>query len=325
MLRALTLLRRTIYRFVGWKGVGVAISIIILLLAFIALARAFNKIDFDQVLAAMLSTSMSRIATAVTLITASYCSLTLYDLFALRMIGRRDIPYPVIVLASATSYPIAHGVGAVLPISTAIRYRVYSTHGLGAADVAKVCFLTGLTFWLGNLTALGLSILYQPDAVSLLDYASGEVNRLLAVALLAAISGYLYWTWGSARKIGRRNWSVNLPAGRIALLQIGIGIFDLGCAALAMYQLIPAEMNMALPRVIAVFITATLLGFLSHAPAGLGVFDAAILVGLGFAGEEQLVAALLLFRLFYHFLPFVLALTAFTAREGRRGLARRRT
>ena len=63
------------------------------------------------------------------------------------------------------------------------------------------------------------------------------------------------------------------------------------------------------------FIAATLLGFASHAPAGIGVFDATILVGLGGEHTEQLLAVLLLFRLFYHLIPFVLSL-ACSARGG---------
>ena len=55
-------------------------------------------------------------------------------------------------------------------------------------------------------------------------------------------------------------------------------------------------------------IAATLLGFASHTPAGIGVFDATILIGLGGDDKEPLIAALLMFRLLYHFLPFVLAL-----------------
>ncbi len=67
-------------------------------------------------------------------------------------------------------------------------------------------------------------------------------------------------------------------------------------------------------RVIAVFIAATLLGFASHTPAGIGVFDAAILIGLGGDDKEPVIAALLMFRFLYHFLPFVLALGLFGGR-----------
>ena len=77
-------------------------------------------------------------------------------------------------------------------------------------------------------------------------------------------------------------------------------------------------------RVIAVFIAATLLGFASHTPAGLGVFDAAILVGLGGEHREPLIAALLIFRVLYHLLPFVLALMVFGAVEAWRGFRARR-
>jgi uncharacterized membrane protein YbhN (UPF0104 family) len=320
MSHSLTLLRRAIGNRVGWKGVGVAVSIAIAVTAFMALAHALKNIDVHQVAEAVWLTDPWRIALAAALVVACYVSLTLYDLLALHVIDRREIPYRIAALASFTSYPIAHGVGAVLPISTAIRYRVYSVHGLTAVDVAKICFLTGLTFWLGNLTALGLSMLYEPDAIGLIDHLPRWINQLLAVALLVAVIGYLVWTWKDSRRVGHREWSVKLPSGRLALLQIGIGIVDLGCAALAMYVLIPAGMNVDIARVVVVFIAATLLGFASHTPGGLGVFDATVLIGLDVEAKEQLLAVLILFRLFYHLAPFVLALTVFGVLEAARSL-----
>jgi uncharacterized membrane protein YbhN (UPF0104 family) len=316
----LTRFRQAIRDRLGWKAVGFAVSVGIAVVAFVALAHALKNIHVDQVIEAIWLTDNWRIALAAVLVAASYGSLTLYDLLALHAIGRRDIPYRIAALASFTSYPIAHGTGAVLPVSTAIRYRIYSVHGLSAGDVARICFLTGLTFWLGNLTALGLSMLYEPSAISMIDHLSSQANRLIAVALLATIVGYLCWTWNDARHVGHRLWSVKLPAGRIVLLQIAIGVVDLGCAALAMYVLIPPGMNVAIPRVVVVFIAATLLGFASHSPGGLGVFDAAVLVGFDDEAKEQLVAVLILFRLFYHFLPFVLALAIFGTREGWRSM-----
>jgi len=99
---------------------------------------------------------------------------------------------------------------------------------------------------------------------------------------------------------------------------------DLGSAALAMYVLIPAGTDVGVFRVAVVFIIATLLGFASHAPAGIGVFDATILIGLGGDNEEPLIAALLMFRLMYHFLPFILSLGLFGMVEAWRSLRRRR-
>ena len=64
-----------------------------------------------------------------------------------------------------------------------------------------------------------------------------------------------------------------------------------------------------------VFVSATLLCFASHAPGGLGVFDAAMLVALWQFDKEDLLAGLLLFRLLYYIVPFAIALVILGSRE----------
>jgi hypothetical protein len=302
------------------KGLGVLVGIAIAVVAVFALTHAIKNVDYEEVFAAVRRTNASVVVLALALVATSYGSLTLYDLLALRTIGRGDVPYRVAALASFTSYPIAHGLGAVALISPVIRYRIYSHHGLRVFDVANICFLTGLTFWLGNLTALGFSLLCDPTAISLIDYLPPEVNRWLAVALLLGLVGFLVWSWHSPRSLGLRRWPIRLPSGPVVLLQIAIGIVDLSAAALAMYALVPSGTDIGVFRLITVFVAATLLGFASHAPAGIGVFDAAILIGLGDANKEPLIAGLLLFRFVYHFLPFLIALALFGAVEGWRSL-----
>src|ERR1700730_10117004 len=186
------------------KGLGVAISIAIAGMAIFALTHALKHVDYGEVLAVVRHTSTGLIAVASLLVVASYGSLTLYDLLALRTIGRTDVPYRIAALASFTSYPIAHGIGAVALLSPVIRYRIYSSNGLNTLDVANICFLTGLTSWLGNLTALGLSVLNDPDAVSLIDYLPPLLNRWLALALLVGVAAFLVWSWRHPRSIGTR-------------------------------------------------------------------------------------------------------------------------
>jgi glycosyltransferase 2 family protein len=302
------------------RGLGVVVGIAIAAIAIFALTHALKHINYEEVFAIVERTNAGVLALALMLVVFSYGSLTIYDLLALRTIGRPDIPYRIAALASFTSYPIAHGMGAVALVSPVIRYRIYACNGLGALDVANICFLTGLTFWLGNLTALGLSLFYEPGAIGLVDYLPPLVNRALAALVLFGVAGFLIWCWLAPRRLGTRRWPVRLPSGPMVLLQIVIGILDLGAAALAMYVLIPAGMDIDIFRLTAVFIAATLLGFASHAPAGLGVFDAAILLGLGGENQEALIAALLMFRFLYHFLPFVIALGLFGGVEAWRSL-----
>jgi hypothetical protein len=64
-----------------------------------------------------------------------------------------------------------------------------------------------------------------------------------------------------------------------------------------------------------VFILATLLGFASHAPGSLGVFDAAMLVALPEFSKEQLLATLLVYRVLYFVIPFATAISIMGTRE----------
>ena len=160
------------------KGLGGAVlSIAIGTGAIFALTHALKNIDYEKVFAIIRGTEPSVIALALVMVTASYGSITLYDWLALHTMGRRDVPYRIAALASFTSYPIAHGLGAVALVSPVIRYRIYSRSGLGAMGVANICFLTGLTFWLGNMTALGFSLLYEPAAIGVIDHLLSWINR----------------------------------------------------------------------------------------------------------------------------------------------------
>ena len=197
----------------------------------------------------------------------------------------------------------------------AVRYRIYSAYGLDAIEVAKICFVAGLTFWLGNATVLGLGVIHSPQAAGWLDQLPVWLNRSIAVAILLVLVSYLSWVWSAPREIGRGEWKVNLPSGPSTLLQICIGILDLGCCALAMYMLLPDEPNIGFVTLAVVFVSATLLGFASHAPGGLGVFDAAMLVALWQFDKEDVLAGLLVFRVLYYLVPFVVALTILGARE----------
>ena len=82
-----------------------------------------------------------------------------------------------------------------------------------------------------------------------------------------------------------------------------------------MYMLLPDEPNIGFVTLAVVFVSATLLGFASHAPGGLGVFDAAMLVALWQFDKEDVLAGLLLFRLLYYLAPFVVALIILGTRE----------
>jgi uncharacterized membrane protein YbhN (UPF0104 family) len=311
-------------RKIGLSRIGLVLSLTIIAVAVVVLYHLLRDIDPDALLDAIEATDWRTLIIAGLFVAAGYLTLTFYDLFALRTIGHPEIPYRVAALAGFTSYAVGHNVGASVFSGGAVRYRIYSAWGLSVVEVTKICFIAGLTFWLGNATVLGLGILYAPQAARAIDQLPLWCNRVFALIALGMLGAYVAWVWVKPRVIGRDGWQVTLPGGPLTLLQIAIGIVDLCCCAAAMYMLMPDEPNLGFVTVAVIFVAATLLGFASHAPGGLGVFDAAMMVALWQFDKEDLLAGLLLFRLLYYIIPFVLSLGVLGIREALLSRALRR-
>jgi hypothetical protein len=323
----LTPLRRTAHFFdrkIGFSRIGLAFSITIIVIAAVVLYRILRDIDPDELVDAIEATNWRTLIISGVFVAAGYITLTFYDLLALRTIGRTEVPYRIAALGGFTSYAVGHNVGASVFSGGAVRYRIYSAAGLSVIEVTKICFVAGLTFWLGNATVLGLGVLYAPQAARAIDQLPLGVNRLFALIILGLLAAYVAWVSIKPRVIGREGWQVTLPGGTLTLVQVAIGIIDLSCCAAAMYMLVPDEPNLGFVVVAVIFVAATLLGFASHAPGGLGVFDAAMMIALWQFDKEDLLAGLLLFRLLYYITPFAISLVVLGIREIMLGRATRR-
>lgn len=279
------------------------------------LYRILRHVDVDKVIAAIHATPQRAVLSACAFVVVGYVTLTFYDYFALRTIGRHDVPYRTAALASFTSYTIGHNLGATVFTGGAVRLRIYSTWGLGIVDVAKIAFVSGLTFWLGNIFVLGFALVYAPDAATAVTQMPAWATRSLGLAGLLAIAGYVAWLLPQPRIIGRASWQIVLPGARLTLVQIGIGILDFAAGSLAFYSLMPAMPATDFAAVAVAFVSATLLGFISHAPGSLGIFDAMMLIALTQFEKEELLASLLIFRLLYFIVPFAVAVLTLGIRE----------
>src|SRR5213080_3083918 len=317
MHRLLTALARGFKEKIGWKRLGIAASLLIIGFAVTTLVRTLKGVDSGVILTALTEIAPHRIALAALCVVGAFCTLTFYDFFALRTIGKNHVPYRIAAMSSFTSYTIGHNIGATVFTGGAIRFRIYSEYGLSAIDVAKICFLSGLTFWLGNLFVLGIGMSWHPWAASTMDLLPDEMNRLIGIGCLAAIAAYFVWlmTGEKRRELGQNGWRVQLPSARLTLLQVLIGVVDLGFCALAMYLLMPMQPDIDFVSLAVVFIMATLLGFASHAPGSIGVFDAAMLVALPQFGREELLATLVVFRILYFLIPFGISISIMGTRE----------
>jgi len=102
---------------------------------------------------------------AAALITAlSYLLLTGFDTLGIRYAGR-DVPYRR--TPSCRSWlRIRHNVGVAAFSGAALRYRLYSSMGLGVVDVATVVGFCSLTTGLGLAAVGGTALLFKPRILS---------------------------------------------------------------------------------------------------------------------------------------------------------------
>src|SRR5437667_7298854 len=213
MHRLLTTLGRGFKEKIGWKRLGIAASLLIIVFAITTLVRTLKGVDTAVILVALTEIAPHRIALAALCVVGAFCTLTFYDFFALRTIGKNHVPYRIAALSSFTSYTIGHNIGATVFPGGAIRFRIYSDYGLTAIDVAKICFLSGPTFWLGHLFVLGIGMAWQPGAASTMDLLPPAGNRMVRMRGTAGIGAYLVWLslGENRRELGQNGCKVVVP------------------------------------------------------------------------------------------------------------------
>ncbi len=305
----------TIRRGLAWKRFGVIFSLLIIIFAGFTLYHLFRNIDVSKIVAALRAQPPRNILIAFGFVIAGYITLIFYEVFALRTIGCRAVPFRAAAVASFISFAIGHSLGAATFTGGLVRLRIYSNFGLNAFDIAKISFLTGMTFVLGAALVLGGAISWVPDAASAVDRLPTCINRTIGLSTLFGIITYLIWLGLRPRIFGRADWQIRLPGPRATLLQLGIGATDLLLVTSAMYSLLPPAPPIQLATVVVIFVLALLLGAISHAPGSLGVIEAAMLIGQRQFPEEELLAALLTFRVLYFLLPLLLATAILVLRE----------
>ena len=131
---------------------------------------------------------------ALGLVAASYLLLTLYDMLALRHIGR-TLPYRRVALASFTAYAFSHALGFASVIGPSIRYRIYAPMGLSAGEVAETSAFVVVTFMTGIIAVFPLVALLDPSSLETLGISrpAGIAIGTLGLLLIAGYVGLGRW------------------------------------------------------------------------------------------------------------------------------------
>ncbi len=279
-----------------------------------AVSRLLADVDLADVLAQVHATPTSTLILAALATLLGYLCLVGYDWSGLRYIGK-PLPLPVTITGGLMAYAFGNTIGLSAVSGGAVRYRIYSGFGLDGYDVAAVSTFAAVSYGVAATVIGFAAVALYPDRMGSLSPMAPEALRWTAIALIFVT--VLPLVFAGARKgsltLGR--FTLRAPSLPVLTGQALFSLGDICFAALTLYLLLPSG-EIAFAPFLGIFAAATMAGILSHVPGGVGVFETVVLAALpATIPVETAAAALLLFRLIYFILPFVLALAVLALYE----------
>jgi uncharacterized membrane protein YbhN (UPF0104 family) len=281
---------------------GVALACVLVV---VALDFVLRDLRLSELRASVLRQPPLRLLACLALTLASFACLALYDLVGVHVAAPGRVRARLALLSGATSAAIANTLGFHAVTGSAVRAHLYLPAGLNGGEVARVVSMSWLSLVAGNTAMLAGAELFQAATG-----ADPAWHAALGAALEGLLLAWLWWLWRGPREIALGRWRLPMPPASLALMLMALGAVESGTAIGALYVLLPADLAPPFDVFAVGCIAAVILGVISHAPGGLGVFEASMTAILAGRGRPDLLAALLLYRLIYNLLPFTLSALA---------------
>lgn len=289
-------------------------SVLIAALAAYILFRTFQHIRLADVLAGMRAVPGRALLTASACAAGAYLTLAAYEVVVVRHV-KHCIGRAKPVITALIAFPLGHAVGQAMLSGGALRYRMYTPRGFSAMEVGATVLLCNLPYALGFSLIFDLALLFAADHLEPLFRIPGRWLVLLGCLGLAKDAAYLLFIWYRKAPIRLGGWAVNLPTPRLTLLQIVVGLIDIGLVSSVLYVLLPESARIAYLPFLAVYLASVFAGVLSHVPAGLGVLESMLLLLLPQVPPAQLLASVLLYRVIYEIVPLLVAFALWAGYE----------
>ena len=296
----------------GWRRfVGPALALVGIALAAFLLHRTFREYSWAEFESALASAPRTRLAAALACAAASYVCLTFFDWLATRYAGF-PMPWRRAAHASFTALSLGHNIGFAALSSGAVRYRFYTRWGMSGEGVAKVILFCGATVGVGLITLIGLACLIRPSDAATVTGLSAGAAVAFGAAALALSATWLLCAAFVRKPLHIAKWSFTFPTLPLAIGQIIVGPLNFAFVAACLHQSIRAFAEVDYSAVATAYVLANAASLISHVPGGLGVIESVIVY---LVPGANLIAALIVFRATYFFIPLVFGLITFALTE----------
>lgn len=290
---------------------GIAVAVVSLLV----LSHLSSEISLHDVKRSLHAIPNDVLLTALFFTIVSFAAVALYDVVAVETIAPGRVPYHISAMAGGAGYAISNALGFSLLTGGALRYRVYAAEGIDIADIGRIIGTSWLAIWFAFTILIAVALVIDPTRIPWVVSFGPMVDQVIGASILVAVAVLLYWLSRRERTLQIGRFSVRLPSSQGALLQVLAGLVDVAAAAATLYVLLPAGSVNSIPAFALVYVVAVALGIVSHAPGGIGAFEATIIAGLGLGQNPGAIAALVAYRAIYTLIPFLVAIAGFVVSE----------
>jgi uncharacterized membrane protein YbhN (UPF0104 family) len=303
----------------------------IMAVAFWFVSKKLKGVTWEDVQRGFDSLPVSHIVVAILLTALNYLILTGYDWIAIRHL-KKKLPFSRMMAGAIVGYSCGNVLGWLFG-GNIVRYRMYSKWGFTTLEIIALVSILSITFWLGLFLLAGIAFLVLPvhlpqDVLEMLKFESklwGEVSlsqQLLGTIFLACVGAYLISCLLIRKPIRFKDFSVALPPFRLSAMQLTVSAGDFLLATTTLYALLPPDVvgpdKINFSTVLIAYLTAQIAAVLTHVPGGYGLLEAILLTfleGPDSSNTGPVLCAVILFRLIYYLLPFVVAIIIFVINE----------
>ncbi|MEL4272131.1 bifunctional lysylphosphatidylglycerol flippase/synthetase MprF [Shewanella xiamenensis] len=298
------------------RRIRVIISLIIFTVSLFLLYNLEQDYQLNDIFLEIKQFAPSKILLAVLLTLVSYLLLTLYDYLAIREL-RSPLSYQQVAPVSFLAFTFSNTIGFSLLTGTSIRYKFYSELGLSGNNITQVVLACSVTFFLGLFFICGLALINFPaEQLSDLPLPTWffSLNRVIGILMLLGVISYFVFSLMWKRSIHFRGFELAPPIFSLSLKQFLVSSIDWIVVGTLFYSLLPEVDGLSYLQVLSIFFVANAIGVLAHVPGGIGVFETVVTVTLSqYLPAEQILSSVIIYRLMYYIVPFVLALMYFVA------------
>lgn len=290
-----------------------ALAICLLAVVINMLAVPLRTVDWRDVWRAIDELPKIHIVLATGMTFAAYIAYAGKDLLGKRYVNH-DMPDGRVWGFALISHALSINLGTIIG-GFGARLRFYLRMGYSKSVPTRMAVFSVFSNWLGFGWLAG--IIFLCGGVPLPDGMpwGGSELRLAGGALLALSTAYVWACWRYAgRSWTVKKYRVELPSAKIAVLQCLISSVSWGLMSLVFHITLRGDIPYI--AVLGVLLFCSVVALIMRIPGGLGTTEVIASATLSqFMAASEIIAAVLVYRVIYFFLPLAIALLAYGVLE----------